>query len=148
VVGLSAGMLRGETNLVANAMVEIGAGTIPAMLGFITAVPARKIESLGSAPYRAEIRGRGSVHFFDHAVYGNSLNLIPGILGQQIVRASFALPGFNGGDFSAGDGLANLDFTRPNSSQSMHFAKLDHCPVGEGDAKEDGLGIFEVTVFL
>ena len=88
------------------------------------------------------------IHFFDHAVHGDSLNLIPGILSQQVVGVSFTAPGFKTSDLPAGDGLANLNLTSPNSGDAVHSTKVHRRTVGKGDVQKNGLGILQVGVLL
>ena len=76
------------------------------------------------------------------------MDLIPGILRQQVVGVSLATMGSKASDLPASDGLANLDLVGPNSGQAVHSAKVHRRAVGKGDVQKNGFRILQVGVLL
>ena len=76
------------------------------------------------------------------------MDLIAGILRQEIERAGFAAAGFDAGDGAAGDGLADPEIAGPDSVDAMHAAKVNGCAACKGDVQKNSLRALHVGVLL
>ena len=92
--------------------------------------------------------GGSSVHFLDHAVHGNAMDLIAGIFGQEVVGFGFTGPGHDAGNHPPSDNLPHAEVLSLNAGNAVFSAKIHRRPVGKGDLQKYGLRVFHVGMFL
>ncbi len=76
------------------------------------------------------------------------MNLIAGILCQEVERPGFAAAGFNPRDRSASNRLTGPNIAGPDSVHAVHTTKVNGCAAIKGDTQEYRLRALHIGMLL